>query len=70
MWFKGIAGKGAQRRIAIIQSFGRVLSNGYLVDHSDEAVSERVQPHIEAILGPGFAVRGDPAIQRSASRIL
>ncbi|OQE27819.1 hypothetical protein PENSTE_c004G04908 [Penicillium steckii] len=50
MWFKGITGKGAQGRIAINRSLGRVLSKGYLADHSDEAVSGRVQSHIEAIL--------------------
>ncbi|KAJ5096993.1 hypothetical protein N7456_007714 [Penicillium angulare] len=50
MWFKGIAGKGAQGRIAINRSLGSVLSNGYLADDSDKAVSGRVQSHIEAIL--------------------
>lgn len=50
MWFKGITGKGAQGRIAINRSLGGVLSKGYLADHSDEAVSGRVQSHIEAIL--------------------
>ncbi|KAJ5706831.1 hypothetical protein N7488_006632 [Penicillium malachiteum] len=50
MWLQGIAGKGAQGRIAINRSLGRVLSNGYLADHCDEAVSGHVQSHIEAIL--------------------
>lgn len=50
MWLQGIAGKGAQGRIAINRSLGRVLSRGYLADDSDEAVNGRVRSHIKAIL--------------------
>ncbi|KAH6616017.1 hypothetical protein B0J18DRAFT_484837 [Chaetomium sp. MPI-SDFR-AT-0129] len=50
MWVHGVAGKGAEGRIAINKSLGRVLSKGYLADNSIEAVATKVRPHLEAIL--------------------
>lgn len=50
MWVHGVAGKGAEGRIAVNRSLGRVLSKGYLADSSSEAVSTKVRPHLEAIL--------------------
>ncbi|KAK4169913.1 hypothetical protein QBC43DRAFT_329487 [Cladorrhinum sp. PSN259] len=50
MWVHGVAGKGAEGRIAVNTSLGRVLSKGCLADNSSEAVSTTVRPHLEAIL--------------------
>ena len=50
MWVHGIAGKGAQGRIAINKSLGRILSKGRLDKNSDEAVNGRVRSHLEALL--------------------
>jgi hypothetical protein len=50
MWVYGVAGKGAEGRIAVNRSLGRILSKGYLADSSYEAISMKVQPHLEAIL--------------------
>lgn len=50
MWVHGIAGKGAQGRIAINKSLGRVLSKGCLDNRSDEALNGRVRSHLEALL--------------------
>lgn len=50
MWLQGIAGKGAQGRIAINKSLGRILSNGCLANNSDEAVNSRIRSHLEALL--------------------
>jgi hypothetical protein len=50
IWVYGVAGKGAEGRIAVNRSLGRVLSKGYLADSSYEAISTKVQPHLEAIL--------------------
>lgn len=50
MWLRGVAGKGADGRIAINKSLGHVFSKGYLADSSGAAVDGKVRPHIEAIL--------------------
>lgn len=50
MWVHGVAGKGAEGRIAINKSLGRVLSKGWLANDSHGAVSTTVRPHLEAIL--------------------
>lgn len=50
MWLHGVAGKGAQGRIAINKSLGRVFSAGYLADTSHEAVETKLRPHLDAIL--------------------
>jgi aminoglycoside phosphotransferase (APT) family kinase protein len=50
MWVHGVAGKGAEGRIAVNRSLGRVLSKGCLADTSGEAMSTKVRPHLEAIL--------------------
>lgn len=50
MWFKGICGRGAQGRVAINKSLGRVLSKGCLASNSDEAVDGRVRSHLEVLL--------------------
>ncbi|GAB1318628.1 Aminoglycoside phosphotransferase domain-containing protein [Madurella fahalii] len=50
MWVHGVAGKGAEGRIAVNRSLGRVLSKGCLADNSGETVSTKIRPHLEAIL--------------------
>ena len=45
MWVHGIAGKGAQGRIAMNKSLGRVLSKGRLNNNREEAVNGRVRSH-------------------------
>ena len=50
MWVHGVAGKGAEGRIAVNKSLGRVFSGGVLADTSAEAVSAKVRPHLQAIL--------------------
>ncbi|KAK4196844.1 hypothetical protein QBC40DRAFT_286553 [Triangularia verruculosa] len=50
MWVHGVAGKGAEGRIAVNRLLGRILSKGCLADSSGEAVSTKVRPHVEAIL--------------------
>ena len=50
MWVHGVAGKGAEGRIAVNKSLGRVFSRGALAETSDEAVYTKVRPHLEAIL--------------------
>lgn len=50
MWLRGVAGKGAEGRIAINKSLGRVFSKGFLADDSNEAVETKLRPHLDAIL--------------------
>lgn len=50
LWLHGVAGKGAEGRIAINKSLGRVLSKGLLANDSTKAVETKVRPHLEAIL--------------------
>lgn len=50
MWLHGVAGKGAEGRIAINKSLGRVFSKGYLAGVSHEAVETKLRPHLDAIL--------------------
>ncbi|KAI0887249.1 uncharacterized protein GGS22DRAFT_156547 [Annulohypoxylon maeteangense] len=50
MWLRGIAGKGAEGRIAVNKSLGRVFSKGFLADNSYEAVKTKLRPHLDAIL--------------------
>ncbi|KAH9890722.1 hypothetical protein F4778DRAFT_752058 [Xylariomycetidae sp. FL2044] len=50
MWLHGIAGKGAEGRIAINRSLGSIFSNGCLSRSSTEAVDNTIRPHLEAIL--------------------
>lgn len=50
MWLHEVAGKGADGRIAINKSLGRVLSKGLLANDSAEAVETKVRPHLKAIL--------------------
>ncbi|KAI1159532.1 hypothetical protein F5B18DRAFT_583699 [Nemania serpens] len=50
IWAYGIAGKGAEGRIAINKSLGRVFSKGFLADNSHEAVETKLRPHLDAIL--------------------
>jgi hypothetical protein len=50
MWVHGVAGKGAEGRVAICRSLGRVFARGWLASDSREAVEGRVRPHLEAIL--------------------
>lgn len=50
MWLRGVAGKGAEGRIAVNKSLGRVFSKGFLADNSCEAVETKLRPHLDAIL--------------------
>ena len=50
MWLHGITGKGAEGRIAINKSLGRVFSKGFLANDSHEAVETKLRPHLNAIL--------------------
>ncbi|KAI1453991.1 hypothetical protein F4805DRAFT_441193 [Annulohypoxylon moriforme] len=50
MWHQGVAGRGAEGRIAVNKSLGRVFSKGCLANNSIEAVRNSVQPHLNAIL--------------------
>ncbi|KAJ8128856.1 hypothetical protein O1611_g4777 [Lasiodiplodia mahajangana] len=50
IWLRGVTGKGAEGRIAINKSLGRVFSKGFLADNSHEAVKSKLRPHIDAIL--------------------
>lgn len=50
LWLRGVAGKGAQGRIAVNKSLGRVFSKGFLADNSCEAVETKLRPHLDAIL--------------------
>ena len=50
MWLRGVAGKGAEGRIAVNRSLGRVFSKGFLGKNSYEAVETKLRPHLDAIL--------------------
>lgn len=50
MWVHGVAGKGAEGRVAINKSLGRVFSKGFLAETSSEAVETTLRPHLDAIL--------------------
>ncbi|KAK2603986.1 hypothetical protein QQS21_003822 [Conoideocrella luteorostrata] len=50
MWIRGVAGKGAEGRIAINRSLGQVFSKGCLAASSGETVNNTIRPHLEAIL--------------------
>ncbi|KAI0835135.1 hypothetical protein F5Y06DRAFT_139452 [Hypoxylon sp. FL0890] len=50
MWLHGVAGKGAEGRIAVNKSLGRVFSKGCLAENSSEAVVGKIRPHLDAIL--------------------
>ncbi|EFY91755.1 hypothetical protein MAC_02345 [Metarhizium acridum CQMa 102] len=50
MWLHGVAGKGAEGRIAVNKSLGRVFSKGFLANNSCEAVETKLRPHLQAIL--------------------
>ncbi|XXH04774.1 hypothetical protein Hte_011196 [Hypoxylon texense] len=55
MWLHGVAGKGAEGRIAVNRSLGQVFSKGYLATSSGEAVDGKIRPHLEAILASPLA---------------
>lgn len=42
-WVRGVAGKGAQGRIAISRSFGHVFSKGFLASSRSEAVNGQIR---------------------------
>ncbi|KAI0409824.1 hypothetical protein F4802DRAFT_542224 [Xylaria palmicola] len=50
IWLRGVAGKGAEGRIAISKSLGRVFSQGFLAENSHEAAETNLRPHLDAIL--------------------
>ncbi|KAF2970801.1 hypothetical protein GQX73_g2727 [Xylaria multiplex] len=50
MWLDGVAGRGAEGRIAVNKSLGRVFSKGYLAPNSNEAVRTKLRPHLDAVL--------------------
>ncbi|RDW93008.1 uncharacterized protein DSM5745_00330 [Aspergillus mulundensis] len=49
-WLRGVAGKGAEGRVAINKSLGQVFAKGFMAATSEKAVEEHVRPHLEAIL--------------------
>ncbi|KAJ5718618.1 hypothetical protein N7488_004264 [Penicillium malachiteum] len=49
LWLHGITGKGAEGRVAMNKSLGRVMSEGFLAETSEAALSG-VQSHLEALL--------------------
>ncbi|KAI1138079.1 hypothetical protein F5Y05DRAFT_385130 [Hypoxylon sp. FL0543] len=50
LWLHGVAGRGAEGRIAINKSLGRVFSKGCLAHNSNEIVMSRIRSHLDAIL--------------------
>lgn len=50
MWHQGVTGKGAEGRISVNKSLGRVFSKGYLGENSNDAINNTVRPHLNAIL--------------------
>lgn len=50
MWHQGVAGRGAEGRIAVNKSLGRVFSKGCLAENSNVAVETTIRPHLNAIL--------------------
>ncbi|KXX81450.1 hypothetical protein MMYC01_202664 [Madurella mycetomatis] len=50
MWLHGVASKGAEGRIAVNKSLGRLFAQGRLANDSGEAVVSTVRPHLDAIL--------------------
>lgn len=50
MWHQGVAGGGAEGRIAVNKSLGHVFSKGCLAESSEEAVTKTIRPHLNAIL--------------------
>lgn len=50
LWHQGVAGRGAEGRIAVNKSLGRVFSKGLLRGDSSEAVRKTIRPHLDAIL--------------------
>lgn len=50
MWHQGVAGRGAEGRITVNKSLGRIFSKGCLAYYSNEAVTSKVRPHLDAIL--------------------
>jgi len=50
IWLHGVAGKGAEGRIAINKSLGGAFSKGWLASSSGEAIETNIRPHLEAIL--------------------
>ncbi|KAI8631030.1 hypothetical protein F5Y19DRAFT_427380 [Xylariaceae sp. FL1651] len=50
IWLRGIAGKGAEGRISINKSLGRVFSKGFLAENSHDAVETKLRPHLDALL--------------------
>ncbi|KAI3318570.1 hypothetical protein HD806DRAFT_313809 [Xylariaceae sp. AK1471] len=50
MWLHGVAGRGAEGRIAVNKSLGHVFSKGFLANNSYEAVETKFRPHLDAIL--------------------
>ncbi|KAK4098388.1 hypothetical protein N658DRAFT_518019 [Parathielavia hyrcaniae] len=50
VWVRGMAGRGAEGRIAVNKSLGQVFARGWLAEGSGEAVTKRVRPHLEVVL--------------------
>lgn len=49
-WLHGAAGKGAEGRVAVNKSLGRLFARGCLTNDSGEAVVSTVRPHLDAVL--------------------
>lgn len=50
MWHQGFTGEGAEGRILVNKSLGRVFSSGYVASNSKDAINNTVRPHLNAIL--------------------
>ena len=49
-WSEGFQGKDRKHLVTIKRSLGRVLSKGFVADNSEQAVEERIRPHLKLIL--------------------
>lgn len=54
IWQHGVTGKGADGRISVNKSLGRVFSKGYLAQNSSGFINHTVRPHLSAILASGL----------------
>ncbi|KIH91023.1 hypothetical protein SPBR_01883 [Sporothrix brasiliensis 5110] len=51
IWLRGVAGKGAEARIAVNRSLGQAFSRGFVAGGSSaDAIAKHVRPHLEAIV--------------------
>lgn len=50
IWLHGVANKGAKGRITVDKSLGHVFLKGFLAERSDNAIRDKIRPHLNAIL--------------------